>query len=212
MVLPAFRRTPSMLASATDLEMPSVTNAVNASCLRVLPGEPPKIESPEDLRSLSRSSKISRWAVFPPIPLTACRVRASSRKIASRSSAGGREESMTMAVFGPTPFTEMRFKNNSFSASVEKPKSRCATSRTWWYVTSWMSSRSLMFLYVQASRGDKQSCETSWVTISFLPPGRFLPALEHPQQQWRSCSQSRGWSSPIAGYVRVCASPAIQGQ
>ena len=56
--------------------------------------------------------------------------------IASWSSAVGREPTMAIATFGPTPVTVSRSPKNPSSSTVRKPYSACRSSRTTWWVNS----------------------------------------------------------------------------
>ena len=80
--------------------------------------------------TFSLSSKITRSASFLPIPGIETRTAWSCCMIASWSSAVGREPTIAIATFGPTPVTVSRSPKNPSSSTVRKPYSACRSSRT----------------------------------------------------------------------------------
>src|SRR5690606_33632205 len=74
-VFPDFFRTASTLFSAAAFGRPSVSRADNASLRKILfepEGEAVAVSPQPSRLSLSLRSMITRWAVFPPIPLIDC--------------------------------------------------------------------------------------------------------------------------------------------
>ncbi len=71
-----------------------------------------------------------RSAVFLPNPFTAQSRLESAVAIASESSAGRMDESTEMALFAPTPCTEVSFKNKFFSTISANPNSETPSSLT----------------------------------------------------------------------------------
>ena len=69
-------------------------------------------------------------AVFFPSPFTALRRLTSAVATADTTSSPLSTDKMAIPIFGPTPDTEMSFKNNSFSLSEENPKSIMPSSLT----------------------------------------------------------------------------------
>ena len=77
-----------------------------------------------------------RSASFLPMPGIETSTAWSCCRIASWRSAVGREPTMAIATFGPTPVTVSSRLKNPSSSGVRKPNSACWSSRTRWYVCS----------------------------------------------------------------------------
>ena len=85
------------------------------------PSEPTTAASSTASATFSRSSSTTRCAVFLPIPGIASNRAVSSSTIARRSSDTDDPETIAIAIFGPTPLTEIRCSNSSRSAASREP-------------------------------------------------------------------------------------------
>ena len=88
---------------------------------------PPRSSSAE---ILPWSSKMMRSAVFLPTPFTAAKRLLSAVAIASDTSDGRMDERIAIAIFAPTPCTEVSFKKSPFSCGSAKPNSEMPSSFT----------------------------------------------------------------------------------
>ena len=121
---------PSSSCSASAGLKPRPTSPSRASSRGSLP-RMTTIGSPAGAApTFSRSSTTIRSAVRLPIPGTAWRRAKSPAATAASSSRGLPPESTARATFGPTPWTPMRSRKRSRSASVAKPWRSSASSRT----------------------------------------------------------------------------------
>ena len=120
-----FERVRAIAFSLSAREKPKVINATTASS-SPLEAEgkatpPPEEGAPAINDTFSRSSKIMRSAVYLPKPLIADKRFTSDVAIAAASSLTFIPESTVIPILGPTPETEISFKNIFFSSIDEKP-------------------------------------------------------------------------------------------
>ena len=88
------------------------------------------------MASLSFSSRITRWAIFLPMPGAQVRAFSSPVMMDRARLAGVVADRMDNAAFGPTPETEMSWRNRFSSSWVPNPNSSIASSRVFRWVNS----------------------------------------------------------------------------